>query len=198
MAIYLPVKSLVYKELQPFAKAAKCQLLVLDNYTYRYSDDLGKKLKRLGVNPDEFENLEKQLEYWGCVAILKSKTYYGAPEIASFFSKLGLEKSDVHYLTSIEASKHPTWGDFDATIPPEKRKFFYWFRVNVRNESGDIVMEENEGSWKVDFIDDEDGENTASFDSRHDAEVWITNRETQERYEPTGFEIIKDPYEVDD
>lgn len=194
MSIYLPVKKLVYKELQPFAKAANCQLLILDAYTYRYSSDLGNKLKRLGINPDEYKELETQLEYWRCVAILKSKTYYGASEIASFFSKLGLEKSDVHYLSSVEAPKHPIWGDFDATIPPNKRKFFYWFRVHVENENGENVME-NEGNWKVDFIDDEDGENTASFDSRNAAEKWITNKDTQERYDPTGFEVVKGPYE---
>lgn len=197
MAIYLSIKSLVYKELQPMAKAAGCQLLILDSKTYKsYNYELEKKIKVLGIDSDSYSELINAIEDWGCIAILKSKKYYGRPEIAQFFSKVGLTSDDVRHLNSIEAKKHSTWGDLDVTIPLNKRKFFYWFKVHVRNEENEIVMEKEQ--WKVDCIDNDEGEFSATFDSKSHAEKWITNRDVQERYEDTGFEVLKGPYCVND
>ena len=52
--------------------------------------------------------------------ILKSKKYYGAPEIAPHFAKFDLDADSIHYMRSVNAEKHPTWGDLDATIPRPK------------------------------------------------------------------------------
>lgn len=179
------------------AKASGCQLLILDSKTYKsYNYALEKKMKVLGIDLDSYQKLIDAIQDWGCIAILKSKKYYGAPEIASFFSKVGLTSDDVNYLRSIEAKHYPIWGDLDATIPPKRRKFFYWFKVHVRNEDNEIVMEKEQ--WKVDCIDDEEGEFSTTFDSKSSAEKWITNKDTQERYEDTGFEVLKGPYCIDD
>ena len=44
-------------------------------------------------------------------------------------------------LNSVNAKKYSIWGDFDASIPKKKAKFFYWFVVHVRNAGNEIVME---------------------------------------------------------
>jgi len=74
--------------------------------------------------------------------ILKSKKYYGAPEIAPYFAKFDLDSESIHYMRSINADKHPTWGDLDSTIPPEKRIFLYWIRLDVLDENNDPALEE--------------------------------------------------------
>ena len=49
--------------------------------------------------------------------------------------------------------------------------------------------------WKVKFTDDdEDGIQTASFNSCHDAEVWIDNQEVQNRYDNVHFKVVEGPY----
>ena len=142
MSLYLPIKKLVYKELQPMAQAAGCQMILLDSKTYKpYTNKLEQKMKVLGIEADQYRELIDEINEWGCIAVLKSKKYYGPIEIARFFARVGLEKSDVHMLTSVNAKHHKTWGDFDASIPKNKVKFFYWFRVHVRNEDYEIVME---------------------------------------------------------
>ena len=51
-------------------------------------------------------------------------------------------------------------------------------------------------NWKVEFIDDDtDDVRIASFGSREDAMKWIKSLEVQERYDPTGFEVIDGPYD---
>lgn len=146
MAIYMSIKSLVYKELQPLAQAAGCQILLLDSKTYKsYTNALESKMKSLGIDIDNYRRLIDAIEEFGCVAVLKSKKYYGPPEIASFFSSVGLDADDVHMLSSVNAKKHEEWGDFDSSIPANKAKFFYWFYVHVRNEDNEVVMEDGDG-----------------------------------------------------
>lgn len=49
--------------------------------------------------------------------------------------------------------------------------------------------------WHVDFTDDENQEvQTADFKTKQDAQVWIKNQEIQNRYDPTGFEVVDGPY----
>lgn len=142
MSLYLPIKKLVYKELQPMAQLAGCQIVLLDSKTYKpYTDKLEQKMKVLGIELDQYRELIDEIEEHGCVAVLKSKTYYGPVEIAKFFSKVGLEQTDVHMLTSVNAKHYKQWGDFDASIPKNKVKFFYWFRVQVVDEDGETMME---------------------------------------------------------
>lgn len=142
MSIYLPIKKLVYKELEPLAQAARCQMILLDSKTYKpYTDRLEQKMKVLGIEVDQYRELIDEIEEWGCIAVLKSKQYYGPIEIARFFARVGLEESDVHMLTSVNAKRYKTLGDFDDSIPKNKVKFFYWFRVDVRNEDYETVME---------------------------------------------------------
>lgn len=51
--------------------------------------------------------------------------------------------------------------------------------------------------WKVDFTDDdEDGIQTASFNSQNSAEVWIDNQEVQNRYDNVHFKVVDGPYKV--
>ena len=70
-------------------------------------------------------------------------------EIARFFARVGLEESDVHMLTSVNAKHYKAWGDLDASIPKNKVKFFYWFRVHVRNEDHETVMESQLNQCKL-------------------------------------------------
>ena len=98
-------------------------------------------MKILGIESDQYDKLVSDIELYGCIAILKSVKYYGAPEIASAFSSIGLKTDDVQYLNSVEAKKHKIWGDLDNTIPLNKRKFFYWFIVSVEDVNGERIME---------------------------------------------------------
>lgn len=141
--IYLSAKSLAYKELQPYAKALGMQILILDPKTYRFDrDKIQQKMKSLGIADSELERLEYEIEDYQALVILKSKKYYGAPEIAPHFAKYDLDPEAIHYMRSTNAEKHPTWGDLDATIPPEKRIFLYWIRLDFLDEKNDPVLEE--------------------------------------------------------
>lgn len=141
--VYVNLRSLIYHHLQPFAKAAGCQLYIADAATHKsWRDSLEKKAKVLGFEEDEVRELYDAIGDWGCIAILKSKKYLGAPEIAPFFSKVGLESQSIHYLSSKNAKNHKVWGDLDATIPPDKRMFFYWFIVRVEDGDGGYVYDD--------------------------------------------------------
>lgn len=51
-------------------------------------------------------------------------------------------------------------------------------------------------SWRVDFKDkDDDRVQTASFASKQDADNWISHQEQQDRYDPSGFEVVDGPYQ---
>ena len=146
MSLHLPIKPLVYKELQPMARAANCQMILLDSKTYKpYTDKLEQKMRVLGIESDQYRQLMDEIEDHGCIVVLKSSKLYGLAEVASFFSSVGLEERDVYMLTSTNAKHYSVWGDFDASIPEKKRKFFYWFAVDVENEDGQRVMEKKEG-----------------------------------------------------
>ena len=48
--------------------------------------------------------------------------------------------------------------------------------------------------WAVKYVDDElEDEQVAWFGSREEALTWIKNIEVQERYDPTGFEVVDGP-----
>ena len=131
MGIRFTVKGLVYKQLEPFARALGCKMLLLDKKTYQNSLDLDKKMKTLGISPDERSSLNDAMEDAGSICILKSQTYKSDNEVALAFRSVGLAASDVNYLDSINARQHPDLGDFDRSIPQSKRKFFCWFPVEV-------------------------------------------------------------------
>lgn len=99
-------------------------------------------MKSLGIADSELERLEYEIEDYQALVILKSKKYYGAPEIAPHFAKYDLDPEAIHYMRSTNAEKHPTWGDLDATIPLEKRIFLYWIRLDFLDEKNDPVLEE--------------------------------------------------------
>lgn len=77
---------------------------------------------------------------------MKSRQYYGPIDIAKFFARVGLEESDVHMLTSANERHHKV----DALIPEKKVRFFYWFRVDVKNEAGEALMENANNFKKID------------------------------------------------
>lgn len=126
------IKSMVYKQLSPYAKAVGMKLLVLDAATYEsYSSQLEKKMTSFGIDISEYRSLRDAIDDYGCVAVLKSKEYLGAPEVAQSFSKVGLREDDIHYLDSTNAKNYPIWGDLDASIPESKRAHLYWFSVGI-------------------------------------------------------------------
>lgn len=125
------------------AQAAGCQIILLDSKTYKpYTDKLEQKMEVLGIEADQYKQLRDEIDEYGCIAVLKSKKYYGPGEIAQFFSTVSLKEDDVHMLTSTNAKNYKVWGDFDASIPEKKVKFFYWFRVYVENEDNERLMED--------------------------------------------------------
>jgi hypothetical protein len=52
-------------------------------------------MKNIGIESDQYDKLISDIEWYGCVAILKSNKYYGASEIASAFESIGLKTNDV-------------------------------------------------------------------------------------------------------
>ena len=142
-SIYLSTKAMAYKEIEPCARALGMQVLILDPKSYRWNDKLEQKFRTLGIADSEFRRIEYELEDQQAIVILKSKKYYGAPEIAPHFAKFDLDADSIHYMRSVNAEKHPTWGDLDATIPPEKRIFLYWIRLDVLDENNDPALEED-------------------------------------------------------
>ena len=140
------------------------QMLILDPKTYRYErEKIQHKMKLLGIADSELERLEYELDDYQALVVLKSKKYYGAPEIAPHFAKFNLDPKSIHYMRSINADKHPTWGDLDATIPTEKRIFLYWIRLDFLDEENEPVLEEEMSlvarlrplveRWEPDFDD---------------------------------------------
>ena len=142
-SIYLSTKAMAYKEIEPCARALGMQVLILDPKSYRQNDKLAQKFRSLGIADSEYERIESELEDQQAIVILKSKKYYGAPEIAPYFAKFDLDSESIHYMRSVNADKHSTWGDLDATIPPNKRIFLYWIRLDVLDENNDPALEEN-------------------------------------------------------
>ena len=133
---------MAYKEIEPCARALGMQVLILDPKSYRWNDKLEQKFRTLGIADSEFRKIEYELENQQAIVILKSKKYYGAPEIAPHFAKFDLDSESIHYMRSINAEKHPTWGDLDAAIPPNKRIFLYWIKLDVLDENDDPALEE--------------------------------------------------------
>ena len=142
-SIYLSTKAMAYKEIEPCARALGMQVLILDPKTYRWNDKLEQKFRTLGIADSEFRRIEHELEDQQAIVILKSKKYYGAPEISPYFAKFDLDSESIHYMRSVNADKHSTWGDLDATIPPNKRIFLYWIRLDVLDENNEPALEEN-------------------------------------------------------
>lgn len=141
-SIYLSTKAMAYKEIEPCARALGMKVLILDPKSYHWDSKLKQKFKTLGIADEQLEEIEYELEDQQAVVILKSKKYYGAPEIAPYFAKFDLDPESIHYMRSTNATKYPAWGDLDATIPPEKRNFLYWIRLDVLDENNDPALEE--------------------------------------------------------
>lgn len=141
MGIVLSVKAMTYKEIEPCARALGMQLLVLDPKSYQWGSKLKQKFKLLGIAVSEYQRLAYELEDGNSVVVLKSKTYYGTPEIALHFAKFKLSDADIHYMNSVNAEEHPAFGDLDASIPASKRKFFYWIPLQVVDEHDNPVLE---------------------------------------------------------
>ncbi len=141
-SIRLYTKALAYKEIEPCAKALGMQVLILDPKTYKWSDDLERKFKTFSISGSELSDIRYELEDSQAVVVLKSKTYYGAPEIAPHFAKFGLAADSIHYMRSTNDDKNDTWGGFDVSIPLKKRVFLYWIRLEVLDENDDPALEE--------------------------------------------------------
>lgn len=134
--LHIDIKPLLYHHLQPFAQAANCQLLIADNKSFKsYESKLEMKADVLGFDKDQVEELYDAIKEHGFIAILKSKTYLGTPEIASFFAKVGLDDNSIHHLRSRHAKDYDVWGDLDDNIPENNRMFFYWFAIDVDDYS---------------------------------------------------------------
>lgn len=147
-SIRLYTKALAYREIEPCARALGMQVLILDPKTYKWSSsDLERKFKTFGISDSELRDIEYELEDGQAVVILKSKTYYGAPEIAPHFAKFGLSSDSIHYMRSTNDDKHDVWGGFDASIPLKKRVFLYWICLEVLDENDDPALEEHTRSY---------------------------------------------------
>lgn len=139
--VYFDIKSLIYQRLNPFAKSAGFQLLVVDSNGYDvWNAQVKKKAEAFGISKDEFDSLNSAVQDYGCIVLLKHSKYYGPSEVASFFSKVGLKADDVGYMKSKNASKYPVWGDFDV----RNKMFIYWFPVSVGGISSEYVNEDIE------------------------------------------------------
>lgn len=141
-SIYLSTKAMAYREIEPCARELGMKILILDPKSYRWNDKLEQKFKSFGIADDELEKIKYEIEDYQAIVILKSKKYYGAPEIAPHFAKFDLDPESIHYMRSTNAAKHPVWGDLDATIPPEKMNFLYWIRLDVLDEGNEPALEE--------------------------------------------------------
>lgn len=136
------IKSLVYQQLSPLAKAAGMQLLILDKASYKSQQDtLEAKMKTFGIEESEYRSLRDAIDEYGMAAVLKSKKYLGKPEVAPFFSNVGLTSDSIGHLTSTNAKNYPVWGDLDASIPKKKRAYLYWFPIEVVDADKKPLME---------------------------------------------------------
>ena len=121
------------------AQACKCQLLLMDNKTYYlYYDRIKNKMRLHGIDDEYLNELREDIDAYGCIAVLKANKPIGSEHIAQCFSSVKLNKSDIKRLNSIEARKHPDFGDLDSSIPANRRKFFYSFPVVV--SSGHTIL----------------------------------------------------------
>lgn len=125
-------------------------------------------MRVLGISPREFRRLSYELDDFQAIAILKSQKYYGAPEIAPYFSKFGIDSDAIHYLNSTNADKeeYSAWGDLDSRIPEKKRMFFYWIPIDIVDEGDDPVLQET-----VMAIDQDDEGNAKRY-KKIDPLVW--------------------------
>ena len=89
-------------------------------------------MSRLGIDLSQWRNVIDEIEEHGCVALLKSKSYISPTNIAYHFAKDGLSSNDVHMLVNADSST-------------DAKAFFYWFTVDVRNGSHEVVMEHDYG-----------------------------------------------------
>ena len=96
-----------------------------------------------GIDDAQLNELREDLDAYGCIAILKTNKPIGSDHIAQCFSSVKLNKSDIKRLNSIEARKHPDFGDLDSSIPVNRRKFFYSFPVVVEDVDSNLVMEDS-------------------------------------------------------
>jgi hypothetical protein len=125
------------------AQACKCQLLLMDNKTYYlYYDRIKNKMRLHGIDDEYLNELREDIDAYGCIAILKANKPIGSEHIAQCFSSVKLNTSDIKRLNSIEARKHPDFGDLDSSIPANRRKFFYSFPVVVEDVDKNLVMED--------------------------------------------------------
>ena len=96
-----------------------------------------------GIDDEHLNELREDIDTYGCIAILKANKPIGSEHIAHCFSSVNLNKSDIKRLNSIEARKHPDFGDLDSSIPANRRKFFYSFPVVVEDADSNLVMEDS-------------------------------------------------------
>lgn len=150
-SIYLSVKSLVYKELEPIARSLGMKLLILDAKTYgSFEKDLQSKMRVFGISQEHLRLLREEIVEFGAVAVLKSSRYLGPGEIAPHFSKYRLSEDAIHFLNSTnnKRDRYKPWGDFSNDIPEKKRMFLYWISLDVEEPGGDVVLEGGEDEMK--------------------------------------------------
>lgn len=65
--------------------------------------------------------------------------------------------------------------------------------------SGELALKLlSESVWKVVYSDDEHDSYSVTFQSKADAENFIKFNYMQDRYEPSGFEVIDGPFQTDE
>lgn len=139
--MHLDIKNLIYQRLQPIAKAAGFKILIVDSKTYgTLSGTLQRKAKSFGISNIELDNLRSGISDYGCIALLKSTRFFMPDEIASMFSRYGLEADDIRSLKTKNTSTIKPWEK--PTINDDL--FIYWFPISVGGIDRDYISEDIE------------------------------------------------------
>ena len=127
------IKEMIYKNLNPIAKAFGFKVLILDYDSYSsYGKKLNAKLNALNLSKDSIDDLNDALSTYQFVAILKNNRYVPYGDVLSAFSKYGMRENDLRSLGTKQSEDKP-FGMFDDSIPENKRQFFYWFPIEIED-----------------------------------------------------------------
>lgn len=153
MFAQLDLRGMIYRTLQPGAKAVGCKMFIMDvaSYYNEFGDLLKKKARSLGFHDGALDDLRDDIREYGCVVILKSPSGKATPwQVADAFSKFGISVDDVRRLDSPRDAKikdmrgdDPFFGGYSKEdldkINRMDKSVFYWFNVEVNDGAGDDV-----------------------------------------------------------
>lgn len=155
MFAQLDLRGMIYRTLQPAAKAIGCKMFIADvaSYYNEVDDLLEKKARSFGFYDGTLADLREDIREYGCVVILKSPGGQVTPQqIAGAFAKFGVSVADVKRLDSPRDaqikgmrdadpfSSRPSKEDFDKLDRMDKSTF-YWFNVEVNDGAGGSVYD---------------------------------------------------------